>query len=94
MQGATTSRSVGFEEGEAEGTKKRPFKGSKNIKQDKEKILTSIEKVQTYEESFAKILKATQIPEIEELVNTFVEAEDKNFSLFNYVNTLSAQIEK
>lgn len=53
-----------------------------------------MEKVQSYEEAFAKIQKATKITDIDELVQTFINAEDQNFSLFNYVNDLSNEIEK
>ena len=37
---------------------------------------------------------ATGIRGIDELVNKFIEAEEKNYSLFNYVNTLASDIEK
>ena len=56
-------------------------------------ITQSMQKVQNYEEAFAKIQKATQITDIDELVMTFIDAEDANFSLFNYVNDLSSQID-
>ena len=53
-----------------------------------------MEKVQTYEEAFAKIQAATGISDIDELVKTFVEAEKHNFSLFTYVNELSNEMER
>lgn len=52
------------------------------------------EKVQTYEEAFARIMDATNIHSIDELVDTFINAEDKNFTLFNFVNELTSEIEK
>eukprot|EP00899_Mesostigma_viride_P016003 jgi/Mesvir1/24403/Mv11071-RA.1 len=52
------------------------------------------EKVQSYEEAFAKIQAATGITDIDELVTTFIQAEDQNFSLFNYVNDLNQEMEK
>merc|ERR1712061_194422 len=52
------------------------------------------EKGQTYEEAFAKIQTATGKCDIDELVHNFIEAEDKNFSLFKYNNELTADIEK
>jgi chromosome segregation ATPase len=52
------------------------------------------EKVQTYEEAFAKIQAATGKCDIDELVHNFIDAEDKNFSLFKYNNELTAEIEK
>eukprot|EP00753_Platysulcus_tardus_P002512 PLAT11667.1.p2 GENE.PLAT11667.1~~PLAT11667.1.p2 ORF type:complete len:544 (+),score=315.12 PLAT11667.1:66-1697(+) len=51
------------------------------------------EKVQTYEEAFAKIQKETGIESIEEMVNAFIEAEEKNFTLFNVINELNSEIE-
>jgi uncharacterized phage infection (PIP) family protein YhgE len=64
------------------------------IQKDKANIHLSMEKVQSYEEAFAKIQKATKITDIDELVQTFINAEDHNFSLFNYVNDLSNEIEQ
>ena len=49
------------------------------------------EDVQSYEDAFNKIQQATGISDIDELVATFVNAEDKNFSLFNYVNELNQE---
>ena len=51
-----------------------------------------MEKVQKYEEAFARIQQATGITDIDELVATFIEAEDDNFSLFNYVNELNNEV--
>jgi len=74
--------------------RKRVIKGAWGIAQDKATIHMSMEKVQQYEEAFAKIQKATEITDIDKLVQNFIEAEDKNFSLFNYVNDLSNDIQK
>lgn len=74
--------------------KRRVTKGAWGIAKDKANIHLSMEKVQSYEEAFAKIQKATKITDIDELVSTFINAEDHNFSLFNYVNDLSNEIEK
>jgi len=52
------------------------------------------ERLCIYEEAFSKIQAATGITNIDELVDSFIEAEDKNFSLFNYANTLTADLEK
>ena len=43
------------------------------------------EKVNEYEEAFKKIQEATGISDIDELVKTFIEAEEQNFKLFNQV---------
>uniref|UniRef100_A0A6T1AB17 ODAD1 central coiled coil region domain-containing protein n=1 Tax=Alexandrium monilatum TaxID=311494 RepID=A0A6T1AB17_9DINO len=57
-------------------------------------ITANQEKVASYEEAFARIQAATGICDIDELVQNFINAEDTNFSLFNYNNELSADIEK
>ena len=52
----------------------------------------SPEKLQLYEDAFAKVQEATGINDIDEMVNKLLEAEEKNFSLFNYVNELNNEI--
>jgi hypothetical protein len=49
--------------------------------------------VMSYEEAFQSIQEATGIVDIDHLVNRFIEVEDENFALFNYVNELSGNIE-
>jgi len=75
-------------------TKKRVTKNAWGIVKDKAQLQLSAERVTAYEEAFAKIQAATGISDIDELVQTFINAEDQNFSLFNYANDLSADIEK
>jgi hypothetical protein len=53
-----------------------------------------MERLQEYDAAFEKIKKATKIEDIDELVKTFVHAEETNFQLFNYVNDLTNEIEK
>lgn len=79
---------------EEQKLRKRVSKGAWGIAQDKANIHLSMEKVQSYEEAFAKIQKATKITDIDELVQAFISAEDQNFSLFNYVNDKSNEIER
>eukprot|EP01002_Notosolenus_urceolatus_P015944 NODE_913_length_1694_cov_121.441337_g746_i0.p1 GENE.NODE_913_length_1694_cov_121.441337_g746_i0~~NODE_913_length_1694_cov_121.441337_g746_i0.p1 ORF type:complete len:557 (-),score=304.44 NODE_913_length_1694_cov_121.441337_g746_i0:24-1619(-) len=50
--------------------------------------------LQQYEEAFQKIRLATQVSDVNQLVQKFLHAEDDNFSLFNYVNELNNEIEK
>lgn len=61
----------------------------------KEKIQTTVtlEKAESYEEAFAKIEAATGIHDIDVLVKNFIQAEEKNFALFKFVNELSNEIE-
>ena len=54
----------------------------------------SMELVQNFEEAFDKMVAATGITDIEGLVRTFIQNEDHNFSLFNYVNEQNNEIEK
>lgn len=74
--------------------KRKVARGAWNIAKDKAQMHLSSEKVQSYEEAFQQIQKATGITDIDELVTKFVEAEDKNFSLFNFVNELNSEIER
>ena len=74
--------------------KKVVTKGHWNLAKDKAAIHSGMEKVQTYEEAFAKIQAATGISDIDELVRQFIENEDQNFKMFNYLNELNMEIEK
>merc|ERR1711871_1590601 len=76
------------------GMKKKLIKGTWAIARDKASVHVQAEKVQTYEEAFARIMDATNIHSIDELVDTFINAEDRNFTLFNFVNELTSEIEK
>lgn len=57
-------------------------------------LLLSPEKLQLYEDAFAKVQEATGINDIDEMVNKLLEAEEKNFSLFNYINELNNEIDQ
>jgi hypothetical protein len=74
--------------------KNKVTKGAWSMAKDKVNIQVSIEKVQSFEEAFNRIKAATGISDIEELVKTFIKNEDQNFSLFNYVNEQTNEIEK
>ena len=54
----------------------------------------TIERVQSFEEAFTKIRLATGIEDIDALVKRFIQHEDQNFSLFNYVSEQTNEIEK
>jgi chromosome segregation ATPase len=49
--------------------------------------------VMSYETGFQCIQEATGITDIDQLVTKFIEVEDQNFALFNYVNELNNEIE-
>ncbi|XP_048249157.1 coiled-coil domain-containing protein 63-like [Haliotis cracherodii] len=50
--------------------------------------------VETYEQAFELIKEMTQEDDLDLLVNRFIEIEDRNFALFNYVNEQNNEIEK
>eukprot|EP00959_Pyramimonas_sp_CCMP1952_P094366 1974277-Pyramimonas_sp.AAC.1 len=47
--------------------------------------------VQTYAEAFSKIQQATGITDYEELVTTFINAEDENYRLYKYIDELTQE---
>ena len=49
--------------------------------------------VETYEAAFERIKEMTHEEDLDLLVNRFIEVEDKNFALFNFVNEQNNQIE-
>ncbi|UJR31064.1 hypothetical protein I4U23_018574 [Adineta vaga] len=49
--------------------------------------------VEAYESKFQQIQEISGEHDLQKLVDKFIEVEDKNFALFNYVNELNNQIE-
>merc|ERR1719171_2199246 len=74
--------------------KRSVVKGHWGLAKDKASIHAGMEKVQSYEEAFTQIQRATQISDIDALVRQFIENEDQNFKMFNYLNELNMEIEK
>ncbi|GLD94050.1 hypothetical protein PINS_up024017 [Pythium insidiosum] len=74
--------------------KKKIQKGTWGVAKEKVHVQVSVERVQNFEEAFLKLKAATQIDDLEQLVTSFIKKEDQNFSLFNYVNEQSNEIEK
>lgn len=62
-------------------------------KDEKERGDKAEETIESYEAAFQTIKEATGIEDIDLLVAKFIEVEDKNFALFNYVNELNNEIE-
>jgi len=79
---------------EEDKLKKKVTKNAWMIAKGKVAQSANSERISVYEEAFAKVQAATGISDIEDLVQNFVNAEDGNFSLFNYANLLNTQIEK
>lgn len=49
--------------------------------------------VERFEDAFSKLQEATGLKDIDELVETFLEAEEQNFKLFKFVNELNQEEE-
>lgn len=49
--------------------------------------------MQRYDEAFERIKELTNEQELDRLVSKFIEKEDANFALFNYVNEQNNRIE-
>lgn len=49
--------------------------------------------IEAYEDAFHRIIEVTGEDNLNKLVDKFVEVEDRNFALFNYVNEKNNQIE-
>ena len=47
--------------------------------------------VKVIEDAFEKIKDATGISSIDEIVTSFIKAEEQNYSLYNYVNMLGTE---
>ena len=52
-----------------------------------------VRNVKIIEDAFDQIKEATGISSIEEIVTTFIKAEEQNYSLYNYVNMLNSEID-
>ena len=77
-----------------EETSSKTNKANWEASKDKANAKTQLDRVQSFEEAFQQIKAATGIDNIDELVQTFIDAEDQNFSLFNYVSELNNEMEK
>merc|ERR1719473_2085335 len=53
-----------------------------------------IRNVKVIEDAFDQIKQATGISNIEEIVTTFIKAEEQNYSLQNYVNMLNTEFDQ
>lgn len=80
--------------GEEQRLRRKVMSGAWKIAKEKAHMALSQERITAYEEAFAKILATTGISDIHVLVDKFIAAEEKNFSMFNYVNHLNEELEK
>lgn len=61
---------------------------------EKYSIRDAVNKVQMFAEAFKKIEEATGISDVEGLMKVFIEAEERNYSLFSHVNVLTNDIQR
>lgn len=73
--------------------KARLLKWSTNNKEKKHLLDKYIKNVKIIEDAFEQIREQTGISSIDEIVTTFIKAEEQNYSLHNYVNILNSDID-
>jgi hypothetical protein len=73
--------------------KLRLQKWTNNNKEKKNLMDMYIRNVNIIEDAFAQIKQQTGISSTEEIVTTFIKAEEQNYSLYNYVNMLNSEID-
>lgn len=73
--------------------KLRLSKWTANNKEKKNLMDMYIRNVKIIEDAFDQIKEATGISSVEEIVTTFIKAEEQNYSLYNYVNMLNSEID-
>mmetsp|Transcript_33531 Transcript_33531/g.83551 ORF Transcript_33531/g.83551 Transcript_33531/m.83551 type:complete len:550 (+) Transcript_33531:105-1754(+) len=64
------------------------------LAKDKTTASSTLEKVANFEQAFAQIQAVTGISDIDELVSKFVQAEEQNFTRFNFLNELNGEGDK
>lgn len=73
--------------------KMRLNKWTSNNKEKKNLMDMYMRNVEILRDAFNHIKQQTGISSTEEIVTTFIKAEEQNYSLFNYVNTLMSETE-
>lgn len=68
-------------------------KWTTNNKEKKNLMDMYVRNVKIIEDAFDQIKEATGISSTEEIVTTFIKAEEQNYSLYNYVNMLNSEID-
>lgn len=70
------------------------WRQKKEAQEAEKKKESQEDSVETYEAAFQKIKAMTHEEDLDLLVHRFIEVEDTNFALFNYVNEQNNEIEK
>lgn len=73
--------------------RERLKKWTNNNKEKKSLMDMYIRNVNIIEDAFSQIKQQTGISSTEEIVTTFIKAEEQNYSLYNYVNSLNSEID-
>lgn len=73
--------------------KLRLQKWTNNNKEKKNLMDMYIRNVNIIEDAFNQIQQQTGIGSIEEIVTTFIKADEQNYSLYNYVNQINSEID-
>lgn len=73
--------------------KQRLGKWKANNRSKKQLLEKYMKNVQVIEDAFEQIREQTGISSIDEIVTTFIKAEEQNYSLYNYVNILNSDID-
>lgn len=68
-------------------------KWTNNNKEKKNLIDMYVRNVNIIEDAFSQIKQQTGISSTEEIVTTFIKAEEQNYSLYNYVSMLTSEID-
>jgi len=68
-------------------------KWTTNNKEKKNLMDMYVRNVNIIEDAFQQIKMQTGISSTEEIVTTFIKAEEQNYSLYNYVNMLNSEID-
>ena len=68
-------------------------KWTNNNKEKKNLMDMYVRNVHIIEDAFNQIKQQTGISSTEEIVTTFIKAEEQNYSLYNYVNMLNSEID-
>lgn len=74
--------------------KRRLNKITETNKEKRKLMEQYLRNVKVIEDAFDQIKQATGISNIEEIVTTFIKAEEQNYSLFNYVNMLNTEYDQ
>merc|ERR1719498_1558909 len=64
---------------------------STGLAKERKKIKVATDKMFTYETAFRRLKEETQQESMSRIVEIFVNREDENFSLYNYLQTVNQQ---